>query len=68
MNRYFIEIEIYYPKNSKGNPHVFEKFITHKFWDCDFWIVNKSLVITKDGSTHEYDLNNVKELKIIQLI
>lgn len=67
LHEYFIELEIVYPNNSKGNPHDFTKTITHRFWGCDFYIIQKSLVIKKNGSTHEYDLTDIEKLTIKKL-
>ena len=67
LHNYYIELEIHYPKNSKGNPHAFTKVIKHIYSNCDFYIIQKSLIIEKDFQRHEYDLTEIVNLQIRQM-
>lgn len=67
LHEYYIELSLVYPNNSKGNLHDFDKTITHKFYYCDFYIIQKSLIIKKHENTHEYDLTDIEKLIIKQL-
>lgn len=67
LHSYYIELEIYYPKNTNDNPHVFSKVIKHIYRNCDFYIIQKSLIIEKDFQRHEYDLTEIENLQIRQM-